>query len=216
MSHEKIPLEYFREAWEDVNHPMACVDRDNKFIRVNLAFEKMLGYSNAELEYRTWMEFTSISDVGGDLASVKSILDGHSLSYQLEKDYVHKKGHRVPVVLTVRRYPRASHIDFLYFNVEAPIASATRVELRDLEMLHKNQVSELEKRLREIEESQKGGVRVEAGNTTTTNSDASIKMLSGVMAVIAMSLIWIAYYITTSQRTQQPVAPPTIPAQQTE
>lgn len=224
----KIPDQFFREAWEDANHEMACVCADNKFVRVNHAFERMLGYSQAELIGRSWMEFTEQEDVGGDLASVQSVIDGTVQSYQMEKDYIHKRGHKIPVILNVRRFPRSSLDPLVFFRVESPVSRATRVELREVDEHHLKLISALEKRLEKMEE--KGFVSVsqsantgsgdqwrdgsKAGGDISSNSDKMIKMVCGVMVAIVFSLVWIVYYTMTSHRTQMPVAPPSIPVQQ--
>jgi len=65
-----VPDEWWREACEVVSHPMAAVQpADNTFIWVNQAFERLVGYSRAELREKTWMSITVQEDVGGDLAS---------------------------------------------------------------------------------------------------------------------------------------------------
>jgi PAS domain S-box-containing protein len=213
-----IPPDFFRESWEDATHEMACVDLDNKFVIVNQAFERMLGYSTTELKGRTWMEFTKQEDVGGDLASVKAVIDGVVPCYQLEKDYIHRRGYTVPVVLTVRRYPRATHLDMMLFRVEAPVATASRVELQGINRKVEEERHRVEERLRKLEERTTVSVETgdhwndgnKSGGNMTSNSDASVKIIGGVLIVIASSLVWIAYYITTSQRESFPVSPPVI------
>lgn len=213
-----IPPEFFREAWEDATHEMACVDLDNKFVIVNQAFERMIGYSTTELKGKTWMEFTKQEDVGGDLASVKAVIDGVIPCYQLEKDYVHRRGYTIPVVLTVRRYPRATHLDMMLFRVEAPVATASRVEIQEMTRKIEEERHRMEDRLKKLEErttvSVETGDRWNDGNKSggnmVSNSDSSVRIIGGVLIVIASSLVWIAYYITTSQRSNPPAPPPAI------
>lgn len=146
-----IPPQFYEESWEDVNYPLACVDLDNRFIRVNSAFERLLGYSSSELENEKWIRFTKKEHVGGDLKSVQAVVDGRIDSYQMEKTYIHKRGHEVPVVLTVRRYPKNSGQPLLFFRVEAPFAMATRPELNAVEHHAMQAIASLKKQLELME-----------------------------------------------------------------
>ena len=215
-----IPQEFYRDAWEDACHPMACVGTNNKFIAVNTAFEVMLGYSEAELVGHTWMQFTVQNDVGGDLASVNAVLEGKSSSYRLDKRYLHKRGHVVPVTLTVHRFPRDLISPILFFSVEAPVQHATQLELSELQKIQHTTFTALIKRLDDIE--QRGTVTVtnqqgdqwrdgdKTGRDKTSNSDQMVKYLCGGVIVMAISLVWIAYYVATATSGATPQAPPAI------
>jgi PAS domain S-box-containing protein len=128
----EVPADWWREACEVVNHPMACVADDNRFVWVNSSFERLCGYSSAELLNMTWMEITLQSDVGGDLASVQSVINGDDTSYTLSKRYKHKLGKKVPVQLTVWRFPLNSERLLACFIVEAIPKAATTLEVRKL------------------------------------------------------------------------------------
>lgn len=213
---DQIPCAFFRESWEDAEHPMACVDIDQKFVRVNAAFERLLGYSSEELSNRPWMEFTRKEHVGGDLASVNSIIEGVTESYRMEKDYKHKRGHFVPVVLTVRRYPRVATEPIILFRVESPFASATRPEVAEVEKHVMEAIDMLRRRVDEYEK----GVRVHVGDTwdhgdksgrdKITNSDSMMKIMVGGFAVMVLAVAWLFYYVATTQNRQPVQPPPTI------
>lgn len=206
-----IPWEFFREAWEDADHPMACVDRDNRFVLVNGAFERLLGYSSAELSGKTWMEITVQRDVGGDLASEEAVIDGRTDTYTLEKDYLHKRGRAVPVILTVRRYPRASHIPLVYFSIEAPVSTITRPEVISLERELRAEIGRLAKQL------QSTGVSVNVGDNVggdqvgrDKNSDMAIKIIAGALVFVAMIVAWLFYYVATTANRTAPQPPPSV------
>lgn len=224
MSHEfVIPEDFYRESWEDAEHPMACVDTQNKFVRVNAAFERLLGYSNAEMVGRAWMEFTVQKYVGGDLASVNQVLEGKQDQYQLEKDYVHKRGHHVPVCLTVRRFPRQSTEPLLFFRVEAPLATATRREIEEIENHTLQVVNDLRRRLDRFETEKGVQVNVSGRDITTDNTDRT-QVASGseltignhtaAMRVMTIALVLLAglaaalLYVVASRGS-------TVPLQQT-
>lgn len=192
---------------------MACVDLNNKFVLVNSAFERLLGYSSAELVGKTWMEITVQRDVGGDLASVDAVVEGRADSYTLDKDYIHKRGGEIPVVLTVRRFPRASHLPLLYFSVEAPVSTITRPEMLSLERTLRNEIAKMGQKLQEK-------VSVNVGDNITNgdkvgrdkNSDAAIKLIAGALVAIAFIVAWLFYYVATTTVRVAPHTPPTIPS----
>lgn len=212
-----IPEAFYRESWEDADHPMACVDTDNTFRRVNHAFERMLGYSTAELENRAWMEFTDQRHVGGDIASVQAVLDGRISSYRLEKDYIHKRGHKVPIILHVRRYPRNAIEPLLFFRVEAPIATATRPEVDEVEKHALAAVQELRNEMDRIkqgvivsqrQEQNAGGDIV--GRDKTTNSDKMIRWLAVAIIALGAAVAYMAYYMASASNNNQNIQPPNI------
>lgn len=187
---------------------MACIDQNNKFILVNAAFERLLGYSNSELEEKTWMDITAQRDVGGDLASVEAVIEGRTDTYTLEKDYVHKRGRAIPVTLTVRRFPRASHLPLLYFSVEAPVSNVTRPEVISIERDLRAEINKLAKEI-------KAGVRVNVNEKIggdkigrDKNSDSAIKIVAGALVAVAFIVAWLFYYVATTTHHTPPTPPP--------
>jgi PAS domain S-box-containing protein len=196
---EAVPAEFFREAWQDADHPMAAVDTQNRFIVLNHAFERMLGYSAAEMVGHTWLEFTRTEDVGRDLISVQSVMDGKSESYRMEKDYCHKRGHWVPVVLTVRRYPRDANATLTFFRVEAPIVTATRTEVNQVHDFAKKLIDDLQARVDKLEgrglvsmnntnaiADHGANANADSGNRTTSQNQPPYGMFVVVFAVVAL------------------------------
>lgn len=195
---------------------MGCVDPENRFVLVNTAFERLLGYSSAELAGRHWMEITSQRDVGGDLASYEAVIDGRIDTYTLEKDYVHKRGRSIPVVLTVRRFPRASHLPLLYFSVEAPLSTITRPEMVSLEQDLRAEIAKLSK---SFDSRIKDGVHVNMGDQDTIggdkigrdkNSDMAIKIIAGSLVAISMTVAYLFYYVATVANRTEPKPPSNI------
>lgn len=210
----QIPDQFYRESWEDADHPMACVGVDNRFVRVNAAFERMLGYSSSELEGRSWMEFTNQKHVGGDLASVEAVIEGKIDGYQLEKEYIHKRGHMVPIVLHVRRFPRSSHVPLLYFRVETPFAGASRIEMEKLKKEMEQKISELHEQMDSFKNNSlrvNVGNQIEGNNNTggNKNSNSAITSLVGAFIVLAMTMAWLFYYVSTIKKDVSP-QPPTL------
>lgn len=215
-----IPADFFRELAEDAVHPMAAVGISNKFVWVNSAFEGLVGYAAAELEQKTWMDITFQDDVGGDLASVKLVLEGKVQSYRMEKDYVHKRGFRVPVELIVRRFPRQTLEPLMLFRVEAGPVKATRPELQAVQREFEEVVSALRKRIDKYDTERNERVNVnvgdkwrdgdKSGRDKTTNSDTTIKIIAGAFGVMVLIIAWLFYYVATTANRTTPTPPPTI------
>jgi diguanylate cyclase (GGDEF)-like protein/PAS domain S-box-containing protein len=79
---------------------MALVDLDGRWVEVNEALCRILGYSHAELMAMDSRAITHRDDLDEDLACVSSLLSGTRDSYDLEKRCVHKDGRLVWVLLT--------------------------------------------------------------------------------------------------------------------
>lgn len=111
----------------------------------------MVGYSSAELIGRTWMEITELSDVGGDMAAVESVIDGSRNSYTTAKKYKHKNGDEIPVVLTVWRFPPGSG-EMVGFSVEAvPSGQDWKIEFAKLKKTQEEEAERIIKRIESLE-----------------------------------------------------------------
>src|SRR6266480_1710401 len=82
----------FRELFEGAPIGMALLALDERFLRVNASFCKMVGYSNEELRQRTAEEITFADDIETGRQLAQSLLDGMTRSTG-DKRYVHKNGH---------------------------------------------------------------------------------------------------------------------------
>jgi diguanylate cyclase (GGDEF)-like protein/PAS domain S-box-containing protein len=85
----------FRLAFEAAPVGMAVVDmRDEpgRFLQVNNAMCRLLGYSRDELLVRTFAAITHPDHVDDDLAALQRSLDGKQQSYCTEKRYLHSGG----------------------------------------------------------------------------------------------------------------------------
>ena len=212
---QEIPPEFFQTAWIDADHPMAAVGLDNTFLLVNHAWERMLGYSSSELRNTTWMTYTRADHIGGDMKSVQDVIDGVIDSYRLEKMYIHKAGHEIPIVLIVSRYPRSGHVPLVMFSVQASVVTATRSEIQNMKDSAMIAIAELKQQVEQYEKGVQvnvgdkvGGDKV--GNDKTTNSDAMMKYLMGGFVVMAIVMSWLMYYVVTGNNNIQNIEPPNI------
>jgi PAS domain S-box-containing protein len=81
----------FRELFEGAPIGMALLALDERFLRVNASFCKMVGYSNDELRQRTAEDITFADDIQPGRQLAQSLLDG-TARFTGDKRYVHKNG----------------------------------------------------------------------------------------------------------------------------
>lgn len=140
----KIDSEWCRHAVTVAHHPIAFVDPDSKFVAVNAAFERLVGYSSAELKGRTWMSITHPEDVGGDLIAADSVQSGE-LNYTTQKRYITKARESVKVAITVWRYPIGVET-MKGFTVEA-ISEDSASRLDKIHAEHVAEIQQIKQRL---------------------------------------------------------------------
>ena len=88
-------------AFEQSAIGTALIELNGNWIRVNPALCQILGYSERELLAKTFQTIAHPEDLEPELNCVSQVLKGEIRSFQMEKRYLHKAGHTVPVLLTV-------------------------------------------------------------------------------------------------------------------
>jgi PAS domain S-box-containing protein len=86
---------YSKLIFENAAIGIALVDLEGRPIAANAALQRMLGYTESELQARTFPEFTFPDDVTSDWTLFEELLAGTRQSYQIEKRYVRKDGRLV-------------------------------------------------------------------------------------------------------------------------
>jgi len=93
--------ERFSSAFEFAPIGMALVAPDGRWLKVNRAICALVGYSEVELLARTFQDITHPDDLAADMECVRRLLAGEIRSYEMEKRYVHARGHFVSILLDV-------------------------------------------------------------------------------------------------------------------
>lgn len=91
----------FRSAFDFAAIGKAMIGLDGRWLRVNQALSRIVGYSADELLQMDFQSITHPDDLDSDLALVREMLEGSRLYYHTEKRYVHRAGHLVWVLLSV-------------------------------------------------------------------------------------------------------------------
>jgi PAS domain S-box-containing protein len=92
--------EQFRSAFEHAAIGMTLLAIDKRRLKVNRAFCRMLGYSEAELLARTVQDITHPDDVPWDVLQSQRAVAGEIEAFQCEKRYIHRSGRLVWVLLS--------------------------------------------------------------------------------------------------------------------
>jgi two-component system cell cycle sensor histidine kinase/response regulator CckA len=92
--------ERFRSAFHYSAIGMAIVAPDGRFVEVNPALCRIVGYTRGELLARTFQDITHPDDLAADLDGQQKLLSGDIEVHQREKRYFHKDGHVVWVLLS--------------------------------------------------------------------------------------------------------------------
>lgn len=91
----------FSGAFQSAAIGMAIVSPEGRYLQVNAAICRMLGYTPQEFYGMSFQEITHPDDLADDLALSNATLDGKWSIYTIEKRYRHKNGSDVSTVLSV-------------------------------------------------------------------------------------------------------------------
>ncbi len=89
----------FAAAFEQAPIGIALISPEGRWLKVNQALCDILGYASAEFLACTYQDITHAEDLPADLDTAQRLIAGEISSYQLEKRYIHARGHSVPVLL---------------------------------------------------------------------------------------------------------------------
>lgn len=209
MNHDPVPGSWWRATCEVVRHPIACVNSSNYFVWANAAFERLVGYSQAELSELTWMDITATEDLGADLKNVRAVIAGEDMQYTMLKNFIHKRGHKVKICLSVWRHP-SDYREFVCFIVEAMPEPVTASDIRSVESSLTAILKAVEQRVSRLEKDEVMDHQRSETNVNVGNSTNSVEVLRWiVVAVIAVVgavsyLIYIAGWPYHDGRAQPP------------
>ncbi|MBP3954861.1 PAS domain S-box protein [Gemmata sp. G18] len=87
--------ERFRGAFEHTNVAMVLTDYDNRFVRVNEAFVRLFGYTEAELLTMGLADLTHPDHLAESYAQREALLATGTSFFETEKRYRHRDGHEL-------------------------------------------------------------------------------------------------------------------------
>lgn len=92
---------------------MLLVKPNGLIIRVSQSFCQLVGYTEEELLKTDFQSITHPDDIQMDVDLLNKLINGEIPTYQLEKRYIHKKGHIIWVLLIVT-LPQKESLDSSY------------------------------------------------------------------------------------------------------
>ncbi len=95
MEQLRASEQQFHSAFDYASIGMALVAPDGRYLKVNRALCQMLGYSEAELLDRSYLDITHPEDRDELGEDRRRLLEGEIETFQMEKRYVHRQGHLV-------------------------------------------------------------------------------------------------------------------------
>jgi PAS domain S-box-containing protein len=119
----------FGSVFEFAAIGMALVSPEGRWLRVNQALCRIVGYSPQELLDTDFLAITHPNDLAADLKLSQELLDGKRAYYAMEKRYFHRDGRIIWILLSVSLV-RNEHDKPLYFISQIQdISDRKRLEL---------------------------------------------------------------------------------------
>ena len=113
----------FRAIYENSPVPIFMVGLDGKFLSVNSASEKMLGYSQKELQKLAFADITHPDEVKRDVGKIKELISGKISTYNVEKRYIRKDEQIVYVSIYVTLIRDASKKPLYFLTIAEDITN---------------------------------------------------------------------------------------------
>lgn len=136
--------ERFKSAFNNSAIGMTLVTPDNRFLQVNPAFCRMLGYTEQELQGKSTDEITHPADRASNKSARQQLLARQVPALELEKRYLHQTGRVVWVWINASLF-RSGEGQPLYFICQVQDITARKLAEETLKQLN----TELEARVRE-------------------------------------------------------------------
>ncbi|GAA3401256.1 PAS domain S-box protein [Paenibacillus hodogayensis] len=134
----KDNMALFDSAFKHAPIGMALMDTSGRFLKINEALRRLIGYDEAELLNRMFIDISHPDEIYKEVVQADLLLSGRLDSYRLEKRYIHKEGHCVKAVLhtSVVRNGRGMPL-YLIAQIEGRDCPETGRETRRYEELYR-------------------------------------------------------------------------------
>jgi PAS domain S-box-containing protein len=133
--------ERWRKLFENSSAGIALVTPDGRYIAANLALQKMLGYTEEELQRLTALEVTLEEDRAGAEAILAESAEGQRRNYRIEKRYRRKDGNVIWADVSSTLVPATGTAPAFFAAVVVDITERKRAE---------EELRESEQRLQDI------------------------------------------------------------------
>jgi two-component system, cell cycle sensor histidine kinase and response regulator CckA len=119
----------FSGAFEHAATGMALVSPDGRrWLKVNAALRRLLGYSEQEFLTRSVQDFTHPEDIDLSLENVRKAIADESRSIQIHKRYIHKNGTLIDALLSISLVHDAQQRPAYFVSQIQDVTEQNRVE----------------------------------------------------------------------------------------
>jgi PAS domain S-box-containing protein len=129
--------ERWRKLFENSSAGIALVTPEGHYIAANLALQKMLGYTEEELQRLTTLEVSHQEDRAGTEVILAKSAEGQRREYRIEKRYRRKDGHMIWADVSSTLVPATGNEPPFFATVVVDITERKRAE----EELHQREIS---------------------------------------------------------------------------
>ncbi|MDF0652944.1 MAG: PAS domain S-box protein [Nitrospira sp.] len=120
--------ERFRMLVEEAPLGITMMDEQKRYVKVNQAFCKLVGFSSEELLGQSYTRFTHLDDLPKKLALTDEMPVGRRQGYRVEKRYVRKDGQAVWVVVNATRSTLVEAAEHFTVSIIEDITERKRAE----------------------------------------------------------------------------------------
>ena len=100
-----------RETFATLTEGVLICGLDGTIYDMNDAYANLVGYSKEELFQKGWLELTPPEYQAEDEKHISVLLAGKAVSTRYEKAFIHRDGHRVPILISYRLLARRPEWD---------------------------------------------------------------------------------------------------------
>jgi PAS domain S-box-containing protein len=182
--------ERFASVFEFAAIGMALVSPGGRWLRVNHALCRIVGYSSDELLRLGYQSITHPDDLTADLHFERALLEGKRAYYDLEKRYFHRDGHTIWILLSVSLVREASGAPLYFIAQIQDISDRKRLE-EDLSELTSSEQQQLGRDLHDGLGQELTGLALmaRAFATRAERSGSPLAADAGALSDIAMTAV---------------------------
>ena len=120
--------ERWRSVFENSAIGVALTDLDGRFLAANPVYEKMVGYTEEELQKLSFLDVTLEEYLEPNRILIRELLEGNRQQFQIEKQYRRKNGSLIWVRNNVSLVPGSERVPQFLMALSEDITESRRVE----------------------------------------------------------------------------------------